>query len=172
MDRAQKAEAVDWLKGVFDDNEVVIVTHYAGLTVSEMEGLRSNMRAADAELKVVKNRLVKIAVDGKPGEQIADLFKGPVAIGYSKDPVAAPKTLAAFAKDNENLVILGGIMGETALDDQGVKALATLPSLDELRGKLVGLLQAPAQKIASVLQAPGGQLARVMSAYGAKDEAA
>lgn len=171
MNRAEKAEAVDWLGGVFDQHEVVVVVHYAGLSVADMTALREQMRDAGAGLKVAKNRLVKIAVQGKPGEQIADLFKGPTAIGYSDDPVAAPKALAQFAKDHEQLVILGGIMGETALDEASVKALATLPSLDELRGQLVGLIQAPAQKIASVLQAPGGQLARVMSAYANKEAA-
>ncbi|MEM8987504.1 MAG: 50S ribosomal protein L10 [Pseudomonadota bacterium] len=171
MDRTQKAEQVDWVKGVFDESAVVVVVQNAGLTVSEMSGLRADLREAGASLKVVKNRLAKIAVEGKSGEQITDLFKGPTAIGYSEDPVAAPKILAKFAKDNEKLVILGGVMGETALDEAGVKALAALPSLDELRGKLVGLIQAPAQKLASVTQAPAGQLARVFSAYGSKDAA-
>ncbi len=172
MDRAQKAEAVDWVKGVFDQNEVVVVIQNTGLTVSEMESLRASLKESGASLKVVKNRLAKIAVSGQPGEKISDLFSGPTAIGFSEDPVAAPKAIAAFAKDNEKLVILGGIMGETPLDEAGVKALATMPSLDELRGKLVGVLQAPAQKIAAVLQAPGGQVARVLGAYASKDEAA
>lgn len=171
MDRAQKATQVEWAKGVFDDNEVIVVVHYSGLTVAEMTDLRAQMREAGAGLKVAKNRLVKIALQGESGEQIADLFKGPTAIAFSQDPVAAPKAIAKYAKTNEKLVILGGIMGETALDEAGVKALASLPSLDELRGKLVGLLQAPAQKIAAVLQAPGGQVARVIKAYSEKDAA-
>ncbi|GAB4531931.1 MAG: 50S ribosomal protein L10 [Parvularculaceae bacterium] len=171
MNRDQKAAQVEWAKGVFQDNSVVVVIRYTGLSVAEMTDLRARMREAGAGLKVAKNRLVKIAAKDGPADRISDLFTGPTALGFSQDPIAAPKAIAKFAKENKKLVILGGIMGETALDEAGVKALASLPSLDELRGKLVGLIQAPAQKIASVLQAPGGQVARVINAYAAKDAA-
>ena len=120
---------------------------------------------------MTKNRLTRLAVKGTDAEAIGDLFAGPTAMGFSEDPVAAPKVLSKFAKENEKLIILGGVMGDTVLDVDGVKALASLPSLDELRGKIVGLLQAPAQKVASVLQAPAGQLARVLAAYSEKDAA-
>lgn len=172
MDRAQKAEAVEALKGIFAKAGVVVVSHYSGLTVADMQTLRGRLRAAGAGLKVVKNRLAKIALDGTPGASMLPLFEGPTAIAYSADPIAAPKVAAAYAKEKEQFVLRGGLMGETLLDAKGVQALATLPSLDELRGKIVGLINAPATKIAGILQAPGGQLARVISAYSAKDQAA
>ncbi|MGE0830691.1 MAG: 50S ribosomal protein L10 [Hyphomonadaceae bacterium] len=172
MDRAEKAEAVEALKGIFAQSGVVVVGHYAGLTVADLQTLRGRLRQAGAGLKVVKNRLVRIALDGTSGAIAGDLFKGPTAIAYSADPVSAPKVAAAYAKEKEQFVLRGGFMGETLLDAKGVQALATLPSLDELRGKLIGLINAPATKIAGVLQAPGGQLARVIAAYAAKDQAA
>lgn len=172
MDRAQKAELVASLNDVFSAVPVVVVTHYKGLSVAQMSDLRGRMREAGAGFKVTKNRLTKLALQGTASEGIADLFTGPTGIGYSDDPVAAPKVLSKFAKENDNLVILGGVMDGKVLDVDGVKALAELPSLDELRGKLVGLLQTPAQRMASVLQAPGGQVARVLSAYAEKQEAA
>ena len=171
MDRAQKAELVTSLNGVFANSAAVIVTHYSGLTVAEISDLRRQMAEAGASFKVSKNRLAKLALEGTPAAGISDLFTGPTAIAYSDDPVAPAKVAVKFAKDNEKLVILGGSMGETVLDPNGVKALADLPSLDELRGKIVGLLQAPATKIAGVLAAPGGQLARVVGAYANKDAA-
>jgi large subunit ribosomal protein L10 len=171
MDRAQKQELVKELNGVFADAGVVVVTHYSGLNVADMTALRRSLRDEGASFKVTKNRLTKLALDGTDKTPLGDLFQGPTAIGYSDDPVAAPKALAKFAKDNENLVILGGMMGDTVLDENGVKELASLPSLDELRGKLIGLINAPATKIAGVLQAPAGQVARVISAYSAKDAA-
>lgn len=171
MDRAQKQELVTSLNSVFSSANVVVVTHYSGMTVAQMTDLRAKMREAGAGFKVTKNRLTKLAMKGTPAEPIGTLFAGPTAMGYSDDPVAAPKVIADYAKQNEKLIILGGVMGETVLDPDGVKALAELPSLDELRGKLVGLMQAPAQKIASVLQAPGGQLARVIAAYAQQDAA-
>jgi large subunit ribosomal protein L10 len=171
VDKAQKAEVVEDLKGVFAEAGSVVVAHYSGLTVAELSTLRSRMRAAGASFKVAKNRLVVRALQGTPIEGIANLFKGPTGIAYSKDPVAASKVAVAYAKDNEKLVILGGSVGVTALDANGVKALATLPSLDELRGKIVGLLVAPATKIAGVIQAPAGQLARVIGAYSKKEAA-
>lgn len=172
MDRAQKKELVASLKDVFSNTSVVVVTHYKGLNVAEISDLRARMREAGASFKVTKNRLAKLALEGTQCESIADLLSGPTAIGYSDDPVAAPKVLVKFAKEHEKLEILGGIMGTQALDTSGVKALADLPSLDELRAKIVGMINTPATRIAGVLQAPAGQLARVIGAYGAKDEAA
>lgn len=172
MDRAQKRQVVSELNEVFSNASAVVVTHYSGLNVAEITDLRRRMREAGASFKVTKNRLTKLALDGTPYGEIADLFTGPTAIAYSADPVAPAKVAVEFAKSNENLIVLGGAMGETQLDTDGVKALAALPSLDELRGKIVGLLQAPATKVAGVLQAPAGQLARVLAAQGAKDEAA
>jgi len=171
VDRAQKQELVSQLHDVFSETSVVVVAHYKGLPVSAMTDLRSRMREAGASFKVTKNRLTKLALQGTDSQAIADLFVGPTAIGYSDDPVTAPKILADFAKENDNLVILGGSMGTTVLDADGVKALAELPSLDQLRGKLVGLLQAPAGKLAQVTAAPGGQLARVFGAYGSSEAA-
>lgn len=172
MDRARKEELVATMHGVFSTAPVLVVTHYKGLSVAEMSELRTRMRAVGGSLKVTKNRLTRLALQGTPSEAIADLFTGPTAVGYSDDPVAAPKVLAKFAKENEKLIILGGAMGGTVLDVDGVRTLAELPSLDELRGKFLGLLQTPAQRIASVLQAPGGQVARVLAAYAEKREAA
>ncbi len=171
MDRAQKAEAVESLKGVFAGAGVVVVGHYAGLTVADMTVLRTRLRKEGASLKVVKNRLVKLAVDGTPKASVGDLFTGPTAIAYSEDPIAAAKVAVAYAKEKEQFVVLGGLFGDQLLNKDGVQALATLPSLDELRGKIVGLLQAPATKVAGVLAAPAGQVARVLNAYATKDAA-
>ena len=172
VDRATKEQLVEYFGGVFDDAGVVVVTHYAGLTVPQMEDLRSRMAEVGGTVKVTKNRLVKRALAGTSAESISDLFNGPTAIVFSQDPVAAPKVTAEFAKENKDLVMLGGIMGETVLDAAAVKNLASLPSLDALRGQLVGLLNAPATKVAGVVQEPAGQLARVVGAYAAKGEAA
>jgi len=166
VDRAEKQELIAAMHDVFSGAGSVVVCHYDGLTVADMNVLRSKLREAGASFKVTKNRLTKLALQGTEYEGVADLFTGPTAIGFSDDPVAAPKALADFAKENEKLRILGGGMGSTVLDQAGVNALAALPSLDELRGKLVGLIQAPAQKVAAVTQAPAGQLARVFGAYG------
>jgi large subunit ribosomal protein L10 len=171
MDRAQKAETVEALKGVFAGAGVVVVGHYAGLTVADLTVLRTRLRKEGAALKVVKNRLVKLAIDGTPKASAAELFTGPTAIAYSADPISAAKVAVAYAKEKEKFVVLGGLFGDQLLDKQGVQALATLPSLDELRGKIIGLVQAPATKIAGVLAAPGGQLARVLNAYATKDAA-
>lgn len=172
VDRAQKSEMVSMLNGVFSNAGVVVVAHYSGLNVADMSDLRSRMKAAGASLKVAKNRLVKIALKDTNAEHISDLFQGPTVIAYSDDPVSAPKVAAEFAKSHEQFVILGGAMGETNLDKNGVEALAKMPSLDELRAKIVGMINTPATRIAGVLQAPAGQLARVVGAYAAKDEAA
>ena len=172
MDRAEKKELVASLQQVFSSTGVVVVCHYSGLTVAQMSALRRQMRQAGASVKVAKNRLAKIALEGTDVASIASLLKGPTLIAYSGDPVAAPKVVSDFAKANEKLVILGGAMGATALDPEGVRALATLPSLDELRAKLVGLIQAPATKIAQVVNAPAAKVARVFAAYGKSEEAA
>ncbi|HEY4114719.1 MAG TPA: 50S ribosomal protein L10 [Rhizomicrobium sp.] len=171
MEKAKKAEVVEDLKGVFSEAGSVVVAHYSGMTVAQMGDLRSRMRAAGASFRVAKNRLAMRALDGTPAKGIAHLFKGPTGIAVSKDPVAASKVAVAYAKENDKLVILGGVVGTQALDVNGVKALAELPSLDELRGRIVGLLQAPATKIAGVLQAPAAQLARVLNAYSKKEAA-
>jgi large subunit ribosomal protein L10 len=163
---------VSTLNGVFANTGVVVVAHYSGLNVAQMTALRGRMKDAGASLKVAKNRLVKLALKGTEVEHISDLFQGPTVIAYSHDPVAAPKVAAEFAKANDKFVVLGGAMGRTNLNAKGVEALATLPSLDELRAKLVGIIQTPATRIAGVLQAPAGQLARVFGAYARKDEAA
>jgi large subunit ribosomal protein L10 len=171
MDRAQKPASIEDIKGVFAGAGAVVVTHNLGLTVAEMTDLRLRLRKEGAKLKVVKNTLVQKALNGSVGEAGDALFTGPVAIAYAPDPVSAAKVSTQYAKDNEKFTVIGGLMGEVVLDKKGVSALATLPSLDELRGKIVGLLQAPATKVAGVLQAPAGQLARVFAAYGAKDAA-
>ena len=171
MDRAQKAESIETLKGVFEGAGAVVVTHYLGLTVAEMTDLRGRLRKEGATLKVVKNTLVQKALDGSVGEAGDALFTGPVAIAYAPDPVSAAKVATQYAKDNEKFTVVGGLMGQTVLDQNGIKALATLPSLDQLRAKIIGLVQAPATKVAGVLQAPAGQIARVIGAYAAKDAA-
>ena len=171
MDRAQKQESIESLKSVFTDAGAVVVTHYMGLTVAEMTDLRLRLRKEGAAIKVVKNTLALKALDGKLGEGSA-LFTGPVAIAYGPDAVSAAKVTVQFAKENDKLKIVGGVLDQTnVLDENAVRALATLPSLDELRGKLIGLIQAPATKIAGVLQAPAAQLARVFNAYATKDAA-
>ena len=171
MEKAKKAEVVEELNGVFSKAGSVVVAHYSGMTVAQMSDLRTRMRAAGASFRVSKNRLAVLALKGTPVEGISHLFKGPTGIAVSDDPIAASKVAVAYAKDNNKLVILGGSVGVTTLDVDGVKALASLPSLDELRGKIVGLLVAPATKIAGIVQAPAGQLARVIGAYSSKDAA-
>lgn len=164
MLRAEKAEIVDDLRGIFADAGVVVVTHYMGLNVAELQGLRVQMREADARFRVTKNSLAKLAVDGTPFAPLADLLSGPTAIAYSMDPVAAPKVISAFAKKNSKLVIVGGGYAGNLLDADKVQALAELPSLDELRAKLLSLINTPASRLVGLLQAPGGQLARVLKA--------
>ena len=172
MNRSEKAEAIVELNQIFKDSSLMVVTRQSGLTVQEVTDLRRKIRAAGASYKVAKNRLTLRALEGTPFKALGSLFKGPTAIAYSKDPVAAAKVVAAFAKDNEKLTIVGGALGENTLDVAGVQALATLPSLDALRATIIGLLQAPATKVAGVLQAPAGQVARVFGAYGAKEDGA
>lgn len=172
MDRAAKEELVAALNARFAASAAVIVTHQKGLTVAESQALRGAARTAGASYKVTKNRLAKLALKGTKFEGLAELLTGPTALATSEDPVAAAKVCFEFAKKNEKLIIVGGALGGQLIDAKGVENLAKLPSLDELRGRLVGLIQAPASKLASVTQAPAGQLARVFSAYAAKDEAA
>jgi len=172
VERAEKREFVTALNEVFKTSGSLVVAHYAGLSVAQMNDLRSKMREAGGTVKVAKNRLAKIALQGTESEGISDLFQGQTVIAYSDDPVTAPKVAVDFAKTNENLVVLGGAMGATALDVNGVKALATLPSIDELRAKIVGMISTPATRIAQVVGAPAGQVARVVNAYAQKDEAA
>jgi len=171
MDRAAKKELIGTLGEVFKTTNVVVVAHYSGLTVAQMQILRKQMKQAGATVKVAKNRLAKIALEGSDVASIGPLLKGPTLIAYSVDPVAAPKVAVDFAKTNEQFVILGGAMGTTALDLNGVKALASLPSLDELRAKIAGLLVAPATKIAQLANAPAAKVARVVQAYAMKSEA-
>ena len=172
VDRAEKKAAIATLNGVFKTTSVVVVAQYSGLTVFQMQTLRKQMKLAGASVKVAKNRLARIALEGTDVASIGPLLKGPTLIATSSDPIAAPKVAIDFAKGHEKFVILGGAMGTTALNPDGVKALASLPSLDELRAKLIGLIQAPATKIAQVVIAPAGKLARVVQAYASKDEAA
>lgn len=168
MDRSQKQEQVTMLNKVFAKAEVVVVTQNNGLTVAQVTELRRQMREAGASFKVAKNRLVCLALEGTPYTPLAKMFKGPTGIAYANDPVAAAKVAVEFAKKNDKFVIVGGAMGDAVLNAEGVKSLASLPSLDELRGKLVGLLQAPATKVAGVVQAPAAQLARVVGAFASK----
>jgi len=172
VDRARKEELVTDLNQSFGDAALVVVTQQSGMTVAESTDLRARMREAGAGYKVTKNRLAKLALAGTTYEPISDLFNGPTAIAYSADPVAAARVAVNYAKENDKLVVIGGAMGETLLDESAVKALADLPSLDELRGKIVGMLNTPATRVAGVLQAPAGQLARVLGAYANKGEAA
>ena len=163
MDRQQKSEMVEWIEGVFDNNEVVVVFENKGLTVSEVSDLRTQMRQAGGGVKVVKNRLAKIAVKGKSGEQISDLFSGPTVLAYSEDPVTAPKVLTKFAKENDNLAILGGVMGETPLDEAGVKSLASMPSREEVLSSIAGMLTVPGGNIVAAATAPAANIASILT---------
>ena len=171
MDRSQKADLVDQLKQVFTQTSVVVVTRNLGLSVAQSTELRLKMRDAGAQFKVAKNRLALIALEDSRYKPIGDLLKGPTALATSIDPVAAAKVAVDFAKTNDKLEIVGGAMGDTLLDVAGIKALAALPSLDELRATIIGIVQAPASKIARTINEPGAQLARVFAAYGAKQAA-
>ncbi|MEQ8410686.1 MAG: 50S ribosomal protein L10 [Erythrobacter sp.] len=171
MDRSQKTEAVAQLNAVFNEVGVVVVTRNLGMTVAQSSELRNKMREAGASYKVAKNRLAKLALQDTDYVGIGDFLSGPTALAWSEDPVAAAKVAVDFAKSNDKLEIVGGSMGTQVLDEAGVKALASMPSLDELRGTLVGLINAPATKIAQVVNAPANKLARVFGAYGAKEDA-
>jgi large subunit ribosomal protein L10 len=171
MDRAQKAEQVAQLKQTFSETSVVVVTRNLGLTVKQSTALRNRMREAGATYKVTKNTLTLIALEGTTYASIGDLLTGPTALATSSDPVAAAKVAVDFAKTTDRFEIVGGAMGDTVLDVNGVRALAELPSLDELRATIVGLIQAPASKIARTINEPGAMLARVFGAYAAKEDA-
>lgn len=170
MDRTEKHAFVDSLAAVFNETSMVVVARPNGLTVAEVTDLRRRMRAAGATYKVAKNRLASLAVQGTRFEGLNPLLKGPTALAWCHDPVAVAKTAVEFAKLNEKFVVLGGALGSQMLDASGIKALSELPSLDALRAKILGIIQAPGTRIAGVLQAPGGQLARVLAAFAAKDE--
>lgn len=165
MDRVAKEQLVASLHETFAETAVVVVTQYSGLSVGEMTDLRAQMREAGANVKVTKNRLTKRALSGTRYAGLDEMFVGPTAMAYSSDPVAAAKVTVGFAKTHPKLIVIGGSLGDKVLDADGVKALAALPSLDELRAKLVGLIATPATRLAVVLQAPAGQIARVLSAY-------
>lgn len=172
MDRSEKTQVVESLRDTLSEAAAVVVTQQSGLTVAEVTELRRRMRAAGAGFKVTKNRLARLAIAGTKFEGLGPMLTGPTAIALSTDPVAAAKVVVEYAKQNEKLKIVGGAFGSQVLDVDGVKALASLPSLEELRGKIVGILQTPAARMVGVLQAPGGQVARVLAAYARQDEAA
>ena len=164
MNRTEKAELIETLQSAFNESSTIVVAHQVGMTVAESGDLRRKMREAGAGFKVTKNRIAKLALKGTRFEDLDSMFTGPTAVGMSEDPVAAAKVIVDYAKGNKKITIIGGSMDGKTLDQAGVEALAKMPSLDELRGKLVGLIQAPAAKIARVTQAPAGKVARVIKA--------
>ena len=165
MDRTQKQALIETLQDDLADSACIVVTHQSGMSVAEATELRRRMREAGAGYRVTKNRLAKRALEGTAFATLAPLFAGPTAVAFSRDPVAAAKAAVSYANRNDKLTIVGGGLAGQALDAAGVRALATLPSLDELRGKIIGLIQAPATELAGLLQAPGAQLARVLAAH-------
>jgi large subunit ribosomal protein L10 len=172
VDRAQKEQFVEWMNDVFKETAIVIVSHNTGLTVTQLNAFRTEVRGVGGNVKVTKNRLVQRALEGTPYQPLGPLFTGPTAIAYADDPVAVAKVAVDYAKANANLVLLGGAVGQQPLDADGVKVLATLPSLDILRATIIGLIRTPPTRVAGVLQAPASQLARVLAAYAEKDMAA
>lgn len=172
MERAEKRELVASLQASLAEAGSIVVARNAGLTVADLENLRKQMKQAGGHVKVAKNRLAKLALKDTSTADISALFTGPTVLAYAKDPMTAPKVASAFADKNQRFEVLGGAMGETGLDPAKVKALATMPSLDQLRATLAGMLKQPATRIASVVQAPGGQIARVLAAYADKSNAA
>lgn len=170
MDRTQKADQIEWIGKVFDKNAVVVVAN-GGLTVAQMTELRGELRKAGAGMKVVKNTLAQIAISGKPAKKIADLFKGPTAIAFSEDPVAAAKVIDAYAKKNEKLVVLGGAMGAEVMNAAGVKALASMPSREELLGQIVQTIMSPAANLVGAIMAPGTQLAGIVETLEKREAA-
>ncbi len=171
LERAEKREAVASLQQALTGVGSIVVAHNTGLSVADLTDLRVQVKQAGGHLKVAKNRLTKLALKETDNADISALFTGPTVIAYAEDPVVAPKIAAKFAEKNQKYIILGGAMGSTALDADGVKALATMPSLDELRATLAGMLKQPAQRLATIAQAPGAQIARVLSAYSEKGAA-
>ena len=172
MDRAQKERVVDELGQIFESSGVVVVSRYEGMTVAEMQDLRARMRAAGGSVRVAKNKLAKIALEGKPAASVAEYLTGMTVLAYSEDPVAAAKVIDDYARDNQKLVILGGAMGETALDTAGVAAVAKMPSREELIASIVGCIGAPASNIAGAIGAPASNIASILSTIEEKGEAA
>jgi large subunit ribosomal protein L10 len=172
VERAEKRELITSLQASLATAGSIVVARNAGLTVAEMESLRRQMKSAGGQVKVAKNRLAKLALKETDNADMSALFTGPVVIAFAKDPMTAPKVAANFADKNQKFVVLGGAMGKTGLDANNVKALATMPSLDQLRATLAGMLKQPATRIASVVQAPGGNIARVLAAHADKSNAA
>lgn len=170
MERAQKADQIEWIGNVFDKNAVVVMAN-GGLTVAQMTQLRSELRVAGAHMKVIKNTLAQIAVSKKPAKKVADLFKGPTAIAYSEDPVAAAKVVEAYAKKNDKLVILGGAMGAEVMNAAGVKALAAMPSREELLGQIVTAIMSPGANLIGAITAPGAQLAGIVETLEKREAA-
>ncbi|WP_428486277.1 50S ribosomal protein L10 [Rhodopila sp.] len=170
MDRTEKREFVANLNQALAVTTMIVVTRNAGLTVAEATDLRRKMRAAGATFKIAKNRLTNFALEGTPFDGIRPMLKGPTALAWSADAVAVSKAAVEFAKTNEKLVLVGGSLGTQTLNADGIKALAELPSLDELRGRLLGMIQTPGTRIAGILAAPAGQLARVFGAFARRDE--
>ena len=168
MDRTQKKQAVTALNEMFSSVKVAVLVHYKGLTVAEMTALRKKAHDSGVDFKVTKNRLTRLALEGTEFTALSGLLTGPTAVAVSEDPVAAAKVVAEYAKENEKLVVLGGVFNEQLMDVATVNALATMPSLDELRAKIIAMINTPATRIAGVLQAPAGQLARVLNAYATK----
>ena len=168
MDRSKKENIVSSLNNEFRESNLLVVTHYSGLNVGELEELRSKMRNANAKFKVTKNRLTKLALPGTSFENVKELFSGPTAIAYSEDPLQAAKVAVDYSKNNNKLIIIGGSYEGKLIDDKQVKFLASLPSLDEVRGMIIGLLQAPGSKIASILKEPGNKVARSLNAFANK----
>jgi len=171
VDRAQKEKLVEELGQIFESSGVVVVAHYAGLTVAEMQALRASMSEAGGAVRVAKNKLAKIALEGTPNASIADLLTGMTVLAYSEDPVAAAKVVDAYAKENDKLVILGGAMGGTALDVDGVKAVAKMPSRDELIASIVGCIGAPASNIAGAIGAPASNIASILTTLEEREAA-
>ena len=172
VERAEKRDVITSLQASFSGAGSIVVAKNAGLTVADLESLRKQMKQAGGTIKVAKNRLAKLALKETDNADISALFTGPTVVAFAKDPMTAPKVAAAFADKNQKFVVLGGAMGKTGLDANSVKALATMPSLDQLRATLAGMLKQPATRIASVVQAPGGNIARVLAAYADKSNAA
>ena len=171
LTREQKADQVEWMKGVLASNEVLVVMENQGLTVAEVTDLRNKMREAGGGVKVVKNRLAKIALDGQPGGEVASLFKGPVVIAYSEDPVTAPKVITEYAKSNDKLVVRGGKMGEESMDASGIEALSKLPSREEMIATIVAMIGAPASNVVGAIAAPGRGLAGIFKTIAEKEDA-
>ena len=168
MNRDQKEIFIKNIKTIVDDNSLVLVFHYRGMSMNEMTDLRVQSFNSGCKIKVTNNRLAKLALKETNKVDLSDFFDGPTAIAYSNDPVSLTKLLVEFAKNNNNLVVLGGIMDNEILSVEKIEILSKLPSLEEIRAKLIGLISSPAQKIASVLTAPSGDLARVFNAYSSK----